>query len=385
MEPKPEPRPVDPNDVFAATTQIQYVTYDKQDYGLDQNSPKQPNDSSKRVLSDADAMILLEKAKASLNAGKQALLRAIANGADDTAARHAFRKASGYGGNEEFFNKIWEGLFTKTWNGIKFIDYLLQVVERALNDNNFLLFESKANRIWKININIDYSINVSFDYENQDDNPVIKYYKDVYRHRVLGTPNKWAVDNPRDILGGNFAGWVKTDLTNEFVKDQKYGISSADGIRVRNYKPANPNDPYYANKKEMNVFVLSVDNTNGYEKFINFLNKVKNTISEIGVVLEDVGKTHTNRNVYDIIKALPDNVVTLTVFFENSDTTSLLALENRHLRELNIYTTGQVNSGLWAINPLALKDINFIPSLLAYNVGGYASGLQLLQLQLLVN
>ncbi|QEX46242.1 IgG-blocking virulence protein [Mycoplasmoides gallisepticum] len=102
-------------------------------------------------------------------------------------------------------------------------------------------------------------------------------------------------------------------------------------------------------------------------------------------MLEDVSKTHTNRNVYDIIKALPDNVVTLTVFFENSDTTSLLALENRHLRELNIYTTGQVNSGLWAINPLALKHINFIPSLLAYNVGGYASGLQLLQLQLLVN
>ncbi|WP_318023757.1 IgG-blocking virulence protein [Mycoplasmoides gallisepticum] len=120
-------------------------------------------------------------------------------------------------------------------------------------------------------------------------------------------------------------------------------------------------------------------------KIHKLLNKVKNTTSEIGVVLEDVGKTHTNRNVYDIIKALPDNVVTLTVFFENSDTTSLLALENRHLRELNIYTTGQVNSGLWAINPLALKHINFIPSLLAYNVGGYASGLQLLQLQLLVN
>ncbi|SYV95752.1 Uncharacterised protein, partial [Mycoplasmoides gallisepticum] len=107
MEPKPEPRPVDPNNVFADTTQIEYVTYDKQDYGLDQNTPKQPNDPSKRVLSDADAMILLEKTKASLNAGKQALLRAIVNGADDTAARDAFRKASGYGGNEEFFNKIW--------------------------------------------------------------------------------------------------------------------------------------------------------------------------------------------------------------------------------------------------------------------------------------
>lgn len=82
-----------------------------------------------------------------MNTGKQAFLRAIANGADDTAARDAFRKASGYGGNEEFFNNIWKELFTKTWNGIKFSDYLLQDVEKVLNDNNFLLSESKANRI----------------------------------------------------------------------------------------------------------------------------------------------------------------------------------------------------------------------------------------------
>lgn len=241
MKPKPKPRSVDPNNVFAATTQIQYVIYDKQDYGLDQNTPKQPNNPSKRVLSDADAMILLEKTKASLNVGKQAFLRAIANGVNDTAARDVFRKASGYGDNEEFFNNIWKGLFTKTWNGIKFVDYLLQGVERALNDNNFLLSESKANRIWKININIDHSINVSFGYENQDDNPVIRYYKEVYRYRVLGSPNEWAVDNPRDILSENFVGWVKTDLTDKFVQDQKYGIISADGIHVRNYKPADPN------------------------------------------------------------------------------------------------------------------------------------------------
>ncbi|WP_027122255.1 putative immunoglobulin-blocking virulence protein [[Mycoplasma] imitans] len=375
-EPKPKPRPVDPNDVFAATTQIQYVTYDKQDYGLDQHAPKQPNDPSKVVLDAAEAQALYEKTKSSITKTIQALERAKAlgaAGANDTEARDTVYRESGYSGNKSFFDIIWQKLFTESTRGKLKIDWFLESLNSYSRDS-FIMSESKSNRTWRINVNSELTFNVSFGYTSEDANPVIRYHKEVYRYRVLGTPNKWAIDNPRDILNGNFAGWVKTDLTHEFVQDQKYGISRSDGIRVRNYKPGDPSDPYYANKKEMNVFVLNVDNTKGYDKFINFLNKVKDTTPEIGVVLENVGKTHTNRNVYDIIKALPNNVVTLTVFFENSDTTSLLALENRHLRELNIYTTGQVNSGLWSINPLALKHINFIPSLLAYNVGGYPRG-----------
>ncbi|SYV95743.1 Uncharacterised protein, partial [Mycoplasmoides gallisepticum] len=90
-----------------------------------------------------------------------------------------------------------------------------------------------------------------------------------------------------------------------------------------------------------------MDNTSGYNKFIEFLKKAADTTQSIGVVLTNVGKTSTTRDVYDIIKALPKNVKMLTVFFENSNTSSLLALENRRLDELNIYTTGTVNSNLW--------------------------------------
>lgn len=376
-QPKPQPRPVDPKDKFAQTTNINYVTYDKPDYRLDATTPQQPNDPTKAVLDSAQTQALYERTKASISKARAALEKARAKGvagADDLEAKQTFLKESGYSTNPDFYDIVWKGLFTETIRGKKKIDWLLESLNSFYNDS-FLMSEAKANRTWRININMDFTVNVSFGYLNEGDNPVIKYYKDVYRHRVLGTPNKWAVDNPRDILEGNFSGWVKTDKTSEFINDAKYGITADDGITVRHYTPGDTKDSYYADKKPINVFVLDVDKTSGYQKFIDFLNKAKDTTSEIGVVLQNVGKTHTNRNVYDIIKALPNNVATLTVFFENSDTTSLLALENRHLKELNIYTTGQVNSGLWAINPLALKHINFIPSLLAYNVGGYGEGI----------
>ncbi|WP_027122254.1 putative immunoglobulin-blocking virulence protein [[Mycoplasma] imitans] len=371
-KPDQDKQPPKPQNELAADTQIQYVTYQKQDYKLDKLTPQQPNDPSKQVLSDADAMKLLEKTKASLNAGREALLEAIAKGPDDTAARDAFRQASGYAGNEEFFNDIWKNLFTKTWNGIKFIDYLLQDVESALNDNNFLLSESKANRIWRINININHSINISFGYEKQNENPVLNYYKKVNEYKVLGSPDYPYNPTPDDIINGRFRGWDKTDVSNSYFNNE-YGIGNDDGITVFKYSPNNKQEDYYKDKTDLNMFVLDVDNTSGYEKFINFIQKVyeKDPNHKIGVTLKNVGKTDTTRNVYDILKALPDNVETLTVFLEGADTTSLLALEDRHLRELNLYTTGQVNTDLWGINPLALKHINFIPSLLAYNVGGF--------------
>ncbi|QMT98513.1 putative immunoglobulin-blocking virulence protein [Mycoplasma tullyi] len=375
-KPLPQPKPADPNDTFAQTTSIKYVTYDKEDYGLDANAPQQPNDPSKVVLSDSEARALYEKTKASISRVKAALEKAKAlgaAGAKDTAARDLFLKESGYSNNKDFFNIFWEKLFTESTRGKTKIDWLLDSIN-SFNNDGFIMSEAKSNRSWKININPDFTGNVSFGYSDEDSNPVIKYQKDVYRYQVLGTPNKWAIDNPRDILEGGFTGWTRTDLTDEFVKDSKYGISYDDGISVRHYTPENKSDPYYADKKDLNVFVLDVDKTSGYQKFIDFLNKAKDTTPEIGVVLQNVGKSNTTRNVYDIIKALPSNVVTLTVFFENADTTSLLALEGRHLRELKIYTTGRVNTPLWSINPLALKNINFIPSLLAYNVGGYPRG-----------
>ncbi|UTS70838.1 putative immunoglobulin-blocking virulence protein [Mycoplasma bradburyae] len=372
--PKDTPPEEETNNSFgelADDTPINFVTYDKQDYGLDENTPKQPNDPNKQVISDAEAKILADKARTTLATAKKAVLDAIKNG-NSTAARDAFYTASGFSGNKDFFDIRWDKLFREyTNNGQKrrYIDDLLDQIN-AFSDEASIESESKANRIWKIQFNTE-GINLSGGYRNEDDNPSIRYYKEVNKYRVLGNPNKWATDNSRDILSGHFDGWDMTIDTQKYINDKEYGINENDGIEVRHYTPSNKMDDYYKNKDDLSVFVLDVDNNGGYDKFINFIKKVyeKNPNKKIGVILKNVGKVHTTRNVYDIIKSLPNNVETLTVFLDGADTTSLLALEGRHLRELNIYTTGQVNTDLWGINPLAIKNINFIPSLLAYNVG----------------
>ncbi|QMT98511.1 putative immunoglobulin-blocking virulence protein [Mycoplasma tullyi] len=371
-EPKPEPTPPATTNNLAANTQIQYVTYEKQEYNLDKNTPQQPNDPSRQVLNDQQAQALLGKTRASLTKARDELLKAINSGGTDDAARDAFRQISGYKGSTEFFNNIWKTLFTKNDRGQKPIDDLLLAFNLDLGNNKFLLDESKANRTWRINLN-ENSINISYGYENDGDNPVYNYYKKVNEYKVLGYPNYQYNPTPSDIINGDFRGWTKTDITNTYINDKDYGIDGNDGIQVRHYTPTNKDDPYYKNKDDLNVFELDVDNTSGYDKFIKFIKKVyeKEPNKKIGVVLRNVGKTNTTRNVYDILQALPQNVETLTVFLDGANTTSLLALENRKLRELNIYTTGRVNTDLWGINPLAIRHINFIPSLLAYNVAGF--------------
>ncbi|MDC4181813.1 putative immunoglobulin-blocking virulence protein [Mycoplasma bradburyae] len=381
-EPQPEPQPLpqpedplliipddtpipdDPNDNFAATTDIKYVTYDKIDYKLDPDTPKQINDPSKVIeLSEADAKKVYESSKA-LVSGALSALRA--------KDKEAFRNAIKFNDKEKF-DKWWDRLMQPPVNEWRLSGYDDLLTSLSGISDEFIRSEAKANRVPMISVWYN-NTTVTFGYPSPADNPYIKYQLDVRKHRVLGSDTYFGTGSPADILSGNFEGWSKYDTTNEFIKDNKYGITRDDGIKVRHYIPKNKESDYYKNKKEYNVFVLDVDNTSGYQKFIDFVNKAATTTPEIGVVLENVGKSNTNRNVYDIIKALPSNLTSLTVFFENANTTSLLALEDRNLRELNIYTTGQVNTSLWAINPLAIRKTNFIPSLLDYNVGGYPAG-----------
>ncbi|MDC4183995.1 putative immunoglobulin-blocking virulence protein [Mycoplasma bradburyae] len=375
-EPQPDPEPEVPSNL-ADDTPIEYVTYDHEDYGLDKEAPMQPNDPSKAVLSDEEARVVYAKSRESVNKIKNALENAVRSG-NSVEARETLRKETGYDGNKDFFDAIWDKLFIRTYkrNGqdVRYIDLLLESLN-SYNNDSFIMSEAKANRQIKFYVNLDGSANFAFGYRKEDDNPYIRYYRKVNEHRVLGNndPNKWGIQNSRDILSGHFDGWKMTDATSTFVNNKEYGINNDDGIEVRHYTPENRDNDYFKNKQDLNVFVLDVDNSKGYAKFMNFLKKVKEKEpnKKIGVVLKNVGKKNTTRDVYDIIKSLPDNVETLTVFLEGADTTSLLGLEGRHLRELNLFTTGTVNTDLWGINPLAIKNINFIPSTIAYNVGGF--------------
>ncbi|QZX49133.1 putative immunoglobulin-blocking virulence protein [Mycoplasma sp. E35C] len=375
-QPKPEtPKPIEPLVIdepnnLAKTTAIKYVTYEHEDYNLDKEVPKMPNNLDKPVLSEAEATALYNRSKKRIE-GIESNIKA---GKSD-ANREALRKLLNYKGTAEIFNVWYEDLFKernlygRTAHAYEDLLTSIQVANRMLKS------EAYTGRILKLDA--PDNTTVTFGYEDDSKNPIMNYYKKVNSHRVLGTSNRTNYDSPDDILKGDFQGWTKTDTSAKYF-GSKYGINASDGITVRSYTPTDKNDPYYKGKSDLNVFVLDVDTTTGYEKFIDFIKKVaaEDENKEMGVVLKNIGKKHQDRDVYDIIKSLPKNVKTLTVFIENGNTTSLLALEDRNLRELNIYTTGNAISEGWSINPLAFKRTNFIPSLATgYNVSSsYAAG-----------
>ncbi|QMT98512.1 putative immunoglobulin-blocking virulence protein [Mycoplasma tullyi] len=376
-EPKPQPkREASLFDLLAQDTQIKYVTYTPEEYRLDKKTPQQPNDPSRQTISDEAAAALYAETVKTLTNVRDRLANLIKSGkgAEDTETRDLIFKTSGTDAAKNFFDDIWKQIFSNDRRGQTGAQEFLNSINDWLNAD--LMSESKANRTWRINFNGDtknaFSINVSFGYKDDSNNPVKNYYQEVNAYKVLGTPNLRFNPTSDDIINGNFQGWDKSDVTNEYTNGT-YGIDNSDGIQVLKYSPHDKTNDYYKDKPDLKMFILDVDNTSGYQKFIDFINKVyeNDKNSKIGVTLKNVGKRHTTRNVYDILKALPPNIETLTVFLDGADTTSLLALEDRNLRELNIYTTGVVNSDLWGINPLAIKHINFIPSLLAYNNGGF--------------
>ncbi|WP_027122253.1 putative immunoglobulin-blocking virulence protein [[Mycoplasma] imitans] len=360
--PKPEPKPTP-----TPTPEPSGIPYAKTDYNLDSSTPTLPYDPSVQTVFGDRVGALIAASNKLLNTIKNIVSQGLSANTEEN--KELFKKTVGYKGNDESFDHYWNNLF-KERNEPGRTKYRFEELQISLSvvTPTFIESEAKANRVLQIMVP---NVSITFGYQDPSENPLLNYYIKANEKKLLGVPNWRYNENPRDILKGDYRGWTRTDDTQQFINDPKYGITAEDGITVRHYTPNERNDDYYKNKSDVKVFVLDVDNTSGYNKFIEFLKKAADTTPSIGVVLTNVGKTNTNRDVYDIIKALPNNVKMLTVFFENSNTSSLLALENRRLDELNIYTTGTVNSNLWGINPLALKHTNFIPSANNYNVGGF--------------
>nr|WP_318033797.1 putative immunoglobulin-blocking virulence protein [Mycoplasmopsis bovis] len=66
---------------------------------------------------------------------------------------------------------------------------------------------------------------------------------------------------------------------------------------------------------------------------------------------------------------LPDNIPQLELFFsaEATNTSSLIALENKRIKELSLYTLGNSLLHKWSFNPLALRNTEWINTV-DYNV-----------------
>ena len=83
-----------------------------------------------------------------------------------------------------------------------------------------------------------------------------------------------------------------------------------------------------------------------------------------GYRIRNMGKSDSSQKFMDILKAIPDEIQLLELFFSagSSNTSSLIALENKHIKELGIYTLGNSLLDKWSINPNALRKVEWINS-----------------------
>ncbi|MXR12245.1 putative immunoglobulin-blocking virulence protein, partial [Mycoplasma flocculare] len=198
------------------------------------------------------------------------------------------------------------------------------------------------------------------------------YQKDNETRRAFGYGSYWSRPGG-NILDGTYEGWTKKDITNS-EEYKKYNVSKSDGINI---SELTKNADNKANTTRNKGIVVTIDfsNQNGYSKTKKLIQDLANDRKEItSYRFFHIGKNDANQKFKDILEILPENLPQLELLFDSTNTSALLALENKKIDELSIYTEGNSLSDDWAINPWALKNTAWYNSN-DYNVSfDYAPG-----------
>ncbi|WP_036433855.1 putative immunoglobulin-blocking virulence protein [Mycoplasmopsis columboralis] len=205
-----------------------------------------------------------------------------------------------------------------------------------------------------------YSFGVSWAYADPSKNVVRNHAIESNKKRYFGYDKSPHRREDNDIKNNNYPGWVKTDVTSNY---SDLGVSKSDGIEVLQY---NPESEYArtteAGKSPRFVAVLDAANPSGYSKFLNFIKELGRTPFRKldGIVIKNMGKYDRTQKFDHILSQIPDTVKKLTLIFEARDTSSLRALKDKHIEELEIYTSNGALDKEWAINPYALRGVKFV-------------------------
>ncbi|WP_434336666.1 putative immunoglobulin-blocking virulence protein [Mesomycoplasma conjunctivae] len=196
----------------------------------------------------------------------------------------------------------------------------------------------------------------AWEYLDESKNPTINQLKRADNARVLNTSSYFARDS-KSISTLQYNGWDRRDLSNQFSGTGVNGTS----VKIYEYAP-NKDNQDAANRRPFKVIVLDADDNNAFEDFQNILARAVKQDSKIeGVVIQNIGAKNSFQNVDKILQAIPSSIIKLTLFLDNYQATNYLrALENLKLRELELYTNSNVVSDNWAINPNALKNVDYI-------------------------
>ncbi|BAW18461.1 hypothetical protein MBVG596_0882 [Mycoplasmopsis bovigenitalium] len=181
--------------------------------------------------------------------------------------------------------------------------------------------------------------------------------------------------SPDDIRDGVYPGWKSEDVT---LSDQRFSgiVEANDGfklVKMQREKPSN--EPGQIN--EGLVVEIDASNYSGYNKTIKLLEKIKSeNINVTAFRIKNMGEKDSAQRFKPILEALPNDIQLLELYFSDkgTNTGSLIALENKNIKELSLYTLGNSLKESWSINPWAVYKTKWVNTN-DYNVSfGYQKG-----------
>lgn len=194
-------------------------------------------------------------------------------------------------------------------------------------------------------------------YEDENKNPTLNRLKEHNKKRTFNTPS-WYGMTPDDISKGNFPGWTKSDVSSQFTNE--IGSQYTKSIKVFEYKPNEQNED--KTRTPLKLIELDANDNDAFEKFKEIMAKVSQKDNKVQAIrIKNIGETHSLQNADQILKAIPNQINTVSVFLNNVNATkSLRGLEGKKLKELSIYTETNSLNEEWSINPNALNNVDFI-------------------------
>nr|VZR97470.1 hypothetical protein MF5295_00327 [Mycoplasma feriruminatoris] len=190
--------------------------------------------------------------------------------------------------------------------------------------------------------------------------------RDNSEYRVFDY-DAWQTRSPGDIDAGNFPGWKKQNVTSQFTS--KFNFSENDGItvtRLTREKQTNVQGKINTGL----VLELDVSNPNAYKKAKELIKQFKSNDEKItSYRIKNMGEIDTSQSFKQILDELPEEIPQLELFFSDkaTNTASLIALENKKIKELSLFTNGNSLRNSWSYNPLSFRNTTYINNL-DYNV-----------------
>ncbi|QZE12330.1 putative immunoglobulin-blocking virulence protein [Mycoplasma sp. Ms02] len=179
------------------------------------------------------------------------------------------------------------------------------------------------------------------------------------KRKTLSNSSEWQ-RNPSDISKGNYPGWSKSSVTNEYTS---VGAGESLGITVERYVPNTGNDSVVDKNTTITIVTLDANNPQGYATFVEFMKKVKaSNLPLDGITVRNIGFKNENQEFKDILSKIPDNLKKLSLYFEGYNTTSLIGLQGKHIEEMEIFTSKRdnVTNPQWGIDPNSLSNVDYI-------------------------